>query len=76
MSGDARELLDTIRQHDIDIETNSDRIGDQIKIIEQAEEDIEIIRSDYEGAENARIKGQEELDAAALSLSSAEEDSV
>lgn len=74
MSGDARELLDTIRQHDIDIETNSDRIGDQVKIIEQAEEDIEIIRSDYEGAENARIKGQEELDAAALSLSSAEED--
>ena len=31
MSGDARELLDTIRQHDIDIETNSDRVGDQNK---------------------------------------------
>ena len=61
MSGDARELLDTIRQHEIDIETNSDRVGDQLKIIESTEEDIEIIREDYESAENARESGQEEL---------------
>ena len=74
MSGDARELLDTIRQHDIDIETNSDRVGDQLKIIEQAQEDIEIIREDYQAVEDARIKGQEELDDAVLSLSKAEED--
>ncbi len=74
MSGDAKELLDTIRQHDIDIETNSDRVGDQLKIIESAEEDIDIIRGDYEGAESARIQGQEELDQAARNLSDAEED--
>ena len=48
----------------------------RIKIIEQADDDIEITRADYEGAENRlRLKGREELDlAAALSLSSAEDD--
>ena len=74
MSGDARELLDTIKKHEIDVETNSDRIGDQLKIIESTEEDIEIIRDDYERAEAARIKGQEELDTAAQSLTTADDD--
>ena len=76
MSGDARELLDTIRQHEIDIETNSDRVGDQLKIIESTEEDIEIIREDYESAENARISGQEELDQAKESLLEADSDLI
>lgn len=76
MSGDARELLDTIRQHEIDIETNSDRVGDQLKIIESTEEDIEIIREDYESAENARISGQEELDHAKESLLEADSDLI
>ena len=74
MSGDAKELLDTIRKHEIDIETNSDRVGDQLKIIEDADEDIEIIRGDYQGAESAIIKGREELDLATASLSAAEDD--
>ena len=76
MSGDARELLDTIRQHEIDIETNSDRVGDQLKIIESTEEDIEIIREDYESAENARISGQEELVHAKESLLEADSDLI
>ncbi len=76
MSGDARELLDTIRQHEIDIETNSDRVGDQLKIIESTEEDIEIIREDYESAENARISGQDELDQAKESLLKADSDLI
>ena len=76
MSGDARELLDTIRQHEIDIETNSDRVGDQLKIIESTEEDIEIIREDYESAENARESGQEELNQAKESLLKADSDLV
>jgi chromosome segregation protein len=76
MSGDARELLDTIRQHEIDIETNSDRVGDQLKIIESTEEDIEIIREDYESAENARISGQDELDQAKESLLEADSDLI
>ena len=76
MSGDARELLDTIRQHEIDIETNSDRVGDQLKIIESTEEDIEIIREDYESAENARISGQEGLDQAKESLLTADSDLI
>ncbi|MDB4602738.1 AAA family ATPase [Euryarchaeota archaeon] len=76
MSGDARELLDTIRQHEIDIETNSDRVGDQLKIIESTEEDIEVIREDYESAENAREAGQEELNQAKESLLKADSDLV
>lgn len=74
MSGDAKELLDTIRKHEIDIETNSDRVGDQLKIIEDADEDIEIIRDDYQGAESAILKGREELNSATASLSAAEDD--
>ena len=74
MSGDARELLDTIRKHEIEIETNSDRVGDQNKIIENADDDIEITREDYESAESAILKGREELDLAAKSLSDAEDD--
>ena len=74
MSGDAKELFDTIRQHEIDLETNSDRIGDQSKIIESTNEDIEIIREEHLRVKDAHDGALEELDNAKLKLSESEED--
>jgi len=74
MSGDAKELFDTIRQHEIDLETNSDRIGDQSKIIQSTNEDIEIIREEHLRVKDAHDGALEELDNAKLKLSESEED--
>jgi chromosome segregation protein len=74
MSGDAKELLETIRKHEIDIETNSDRIGDQSKIIELTNQDIERIREDHVGVKDAHETALQELESAEINLSQSEED--
>ena len=74
MSGDAKELLETIRKHEIDIETNTDRIGDQSKIIESTNQDIEIIREDHLGVKDAHDGALQELESAEINLSKSEED--
>ena len=74
MSGDAKELLETIRKHEIDVETNTDRIGDQSKIIESTNQDIEIIREDHLGVKDAHDSALQELESAEINLSKSEED--
>ncbi|MAH98918.1 MAG: chromosome segregation protein SMC [Euryarchaeota archaeon] len=58
LSGDAKGILDKIRQHEIDLETASDRIGDYSRSIAIAEEEIEILVREREGADTARSKSE------------------
>ena len=74
MSGDAKELLETIRKHEIDVETNTDRIGDQTKIIESTNQEIEIIREDHQAVKEAHDSACKGLEDAKLNLSNSEED--
>jgi len=71
MSGDARNLLEQIRQYDIDIETGGDRIGDQRRIIEHAEGEIEEFEGEHERAEKARVDAEGSLKDASEALVSA-----
>jgi chromosome segregation protein len=70
MSGDARQLLEAIRQHEIDVETNSDRIGDHNRSISEAEGDIEQIGDDLEAAQSAKDAAEASLNDAHNSLKS------
>ena len=71
MGGDARNLLEQIRQHDIDIETGGDRIGDQRRIIEHAEGEIEEFEGELDRAEKARVEAEGSLKDASETLVSA-----
>jgi len=53
LSGDSKKLLDKIRKHEIEIETSRDRLGDQVKIIERAENEKTIINNEIKGASKA-----------------------
>ena len=74
MSGDAKELFETIRKHEIDTETNSDRIGDQSKIIESTNNEIEIIREDHLRVKDSYDSVNQELENAQINLSNSEKD--
>ncbi len=74
MSGDAKELFETIRKHEIDVETNSDRIGDQSKIIESTNHEIEIIREDHQRVKDSYDSAHQELENAQINLSNSQED--
>ena len=69
MSGDAKELFETIRKHEIDVETNTDRIGDQSKIIESTNHEIEIIREDHHRVKDSYDSAHQELENAQINLS-------
>ena len=43
LAGDAQSLIQEIRQHEIDIETGSDRIGDQRRTILESDEEIKVL---------------------------------
>ena len=58
---DAKEIIDKIRQHEIDLETASDRIGDHKRAIESSEEEIEILIREREGADKARIQSEQSI---------------
>ena len=74
MSGDAKELFETIRKHEIDVETNTDRIGDQSKIIESTNHEIEIIREDHHRVKDSYDSAHQELENAQINLSNSQED--
>ena len=61
LGGDAKGILDKIRQHEIDLETASDRIGDYKRSIEIAEEEMEILVREREGADLARSKSEQKI---------------
>ena len=70
-SGEARGLFEQIRQYQIDIETGGDRIGDQRSIIEEAEEEAEVFRTELQGAQSAHEDVQGVLDNASQALEDA-----
>ena len=51
LGGDAKKILDSIRQHEIDMETASDRIGDHKRSIEKSEDEVEILTGERDGAD-------------------------
>ena len=58
LGGDAKGIIDKIRQHEIDLETASDRIGDHNRAIESSQKEIEILIREREGAEKARLQAE------------------
>ena len=59
--GDARKILDKIRQFEILVETGGDRIGDQQKKIEFGNDEIKILNSESIKAEKARSDAENKL---------------
>jgi len=61
LGGDAKKILDSIRKHEIDMETASDRIGDHKRSIESSEGEVEILTREREGADAARSKAEQSI---------------
>ncbi|MCH1592025.1 MAG: hypothetical protein L7R66_03425, partial [Candidatus Thalassarchaeaceae archaeon] len=61
LGGDAKEIIDKIRQHEIDLETASDRIGDHKRSIERAEGEVEILVRERDGADTARSQAEQSI---------------
>ena len=59
LGGDAKSVIDKIRQHEIELETAADRIGDHKRSIERAASELEILESEREGADQARSQAEE-----------------
>jgi len=73
LAGDAQKLIQEIRQHEIDIETGSDRIGDQRKVISESKEEVNVLTTEVERAHSARKQASDSLDEANNALSLADE---
>ena len=71
MSGEARKLLEQIRQYEIEIETGGDRKGDQRRIIEDAGGEAEEFGDELERAESARSDAEGSLKDASGALEAA-----
>ena len=61
LGGDAKKILDSIRQHEIDMETASDRIGDHKRSIETSEDEVEILMGERDGADTARSQAEQSI---------------
>jgi len=61
LGGEAKGILDQIRQHEIDVETAGDRIGDHTRAIEDAEKESKILSKEMESAESARASSEQQL---------------
>ena len=61
LGGEAKEIIDKIRQHEIDLETAADRIGDHNRMIERSEEELQILQKEREGAETARTQAEQKI---------------
>ena len=61
LGGDAKGIIDNIRQHEIEVETASDRIGDHSRAIESANEEKGILERERQGAEKARDEAQQSI---------------
>ena len=59
--GDAKKIIDQIRQHEIDIETAGDRIGDHNGATKRANAEIEVFERERESADKARKAAKESL---------------
>ena len=68
MSGDGKEILDTIRQYEIDIETGGDRIADQEEAIEAANSEAEEFGNELERAKQAQSEAETALENAQQKL--------
>ena len=73
LAGDAQSLIQEIRQHEIDIETGSDRIGDQRRTILESDEEIKVLTEEIRRAREARQESSDALDSANEALSLADE---
>ena len=73
LAGDAQRIMESIRQHEIEIETGSDRIGDQRKIISNSNEEITTLKKELERAMGAKDEANEKLLTAKKSLEDAEQ---
>ncbi len=62
LGGDAKGIIDKIRQFEIEAETASDRIGDHQRAIDSAEDEIEILERESQGAEEARKKAENSIE--------------
>ena len=74
LGGDAKEIIDKIRQHEIDLETAADRIGDHNRMIESSDEETQILVKEREGAENARSQAEQKISDLHQSVSDSKED--
>ena len=74
LGGDAKEIIDKIRQHEIDLETAADRIGDHNRVIESSDEETRILLKEREGAENARSQAERKISELHQSVSDSKED--
>ena len=74
LGGDAKEIIDKIRQHEIDLETAADRIGDHNRMIERSNEEAQILVKEREGAENARSQAEQKISDLHQSVSDSKED--
>ena len=61
LGGEAKGILDQIRQHEIDVETAGDRIGDHTRAIEDAGKESKILSKEMESAESARASAEQQL---------------
>jgi len=68
LAGDAQRIMDSIRKHEIDIETGTDRIGDQRKIIASSTDEISTLGEELERARNAWNESIQKLETAKQSL--------
>ena len=74
LGGDAKEIIDKIRQHEIELETAADRIGDYNRIIESSGDETQILVKEREGAENARSQAEQKISDLHQSVSDSKED--
>lgn len=72
LAGDAQSLIQEIRQHEIDIETGSDRIGDQRKAISESSEEVKVLTEEARRARKAWQEASDSLGAANEALSLAD----
>jgi len=61
LGGDAKGIIDNIRQHEIEMETASDRIGDHNRAIERANDELEILDRERTGAQKARDDAEQSI---------------
>ena len=73
LAGDAQRIMESIRQHEIEIETGSDRIGDREKKISNSNEEISTLKKELERALGAKNEANEKLHSAKKSLEDAEQ---
>ena len=68
MGGDAKQLLETIRQYEIEMETGGDRISDQQTVIDSANSEAEEFTKELDRAQKATADANTSLETAQQNL--------